>query len=420
MLDTNGVEVWSVPLSAACMTVDSYGRMLVAANMAGPVSVFRYGLNGSPDLSFPTISAERIAVDSDNNIYVFSQLAQYELMKYDSNGTFLWSYNDLPANTGFGDIDFKLLLDLYDDVLLVGLADTMLKIGKDGHLSWRRAMEGLDSYLLDAKIIYSNFLAVAGTVQTPQGSDAMLAIYDFYGNRNWFGIHNSNNVQEFAVSFAADVSGIYLLEDSMSNTGLIKFESPVFNLPVDYNFVCVDSVWYEPGFPHLINVRVFNGNFAHMNYPSVQIVSPAGDTIGNPTNFVNFFAHLGNDLQVYQDSITQSGIPDFSDYTFLINELFGDTTAVIEWCSTTGLNDIDCIEIILYPNPASSSISVYSPFNDLNLGIWSVDGKLCLERSLSAGIISAVDISSLQTGIYFARFTKDENVFIKRLVKLND
>src|SRR6185295_9516294 len=91
-------------------------------------------------------------------------------------------------------------------------------------------------------------------------------------------------------------------------------------------------VWYDPVNPGLINVSVFNGNVSHLNYPSVQIVSPGGDTISNVNNFVNFFAHPGNMYQTYTDTIIVPGITDFTGYTFLMNELFGDTTAVIDWC----------------------------------------------------------------------------------------
>src|SRR5574339_671482 len=80
---------------------------------------------------------------------------------------------------------------------------------------------------------------------------------------------------------------------------------------VNYSLVCVDSVWYSSN-PLFINVRIYNGDTLHMNYPSVQIVSPANDTIGNPSNFVNYFAQLGNTYQTYTDTMTQPGIPDFS------------------------------------------------------------------------------------------------------------
>ncbi len=419
LFDTSGTEQWSLPVSGSCMTTDRAGRMLVVAYTSGPNTIFRYDLNGTPDLSAPTTYAERIACDSENNIYVFAQQPAYELMKYDSNGVFLWAEYDFPLNLSFGDIGFEMLVDLYDDVILIGLSDTMYKFRKDGLQRWKKSMDGLDSYRLDAEIVFSNFIAVAGTIQTPQGSDVKIAIYDMFGNRNWQGIYNSNTQQEYAVSLTVAVSGIYLLEDSISNAGLLKFESPVFSLPVDYSFVCVDSVWYEPGFPNLINVRVFNGNFAHMNYPSVQIISPAGDTIGNPDNIVNFFAHLGNYLQEYQDSISQSGINDFSDYTFLMNELFGDTGAVIDWCSATGMDENNFTRNFIYPNPAANSIFFANVRNEFVVEIFSTDGRLVLTETIKEGEGQMLDISAIRGGLYIVRMREGTGTSFRRLIKVN-
>ncbi len=182
----------------------------------------------------------------------------------------------------------------------------------------------------------------------------------------------------------------------------------------------MDSVWYEPGNPTLINVRIFNGNISHLNYPSVRIVEAPGDTIGNPSNVVNFFAQLGNTFQVYQDTITQAGITDFSQYEFLIQEGFGDSTANIGWCSTMDIGENREEVWAIFPNPVINTLNINSKRNagHTELEIFSETGKLCMRSRLTNVVGNSIDVSGLSAGIYFLRL-KSEDVFQNfRFIKL--
>ena len=171
---------------------------------------------------------------------------------------------------------------------------------------------------------------------------------------------------------------------------------------IDYSLVCVDSVWYDTGNPQFINVSVFNGNVDHLNYPSVQIISPMGDTIGNPSNWVNFFAQIGNTYQTYSDTITIQGITDFSNYTFFINEGFGDTTVVINWCNPTSIQNIEPFDFSMYPNPASSTLYMHLPEinNDYTLIVLSMLGEKIVYKKLPNKKTYALDVSAWAKGLY--------------------
>lgn len=172
---------------------------------------------------------------------------------------------------------------------------------------------------------------------------------------------------------------------------------------VDYSLVCVDSVWYEPGTTGIINVRIYNGDSLHMNYPSVQIVNPSGDTISNVNNLVNFFAHLSNRYQTYSDTITINGISDFSGYSFIMNESFGSSKSVIQLCATSGIIDAKANVLMYFPNPATDYITLQNLPNGQNdISIFDSSGRLVFQKSINEKS-SSVDLSGISQGVYLLR-----------------
>jgi hypothetical protein len=185
---------------------------------------------------------------------------------------------------------------------------------------------------------------------------------------------------------------------------------------VNYNLVCVDSVWYEPGNPLFINVRIYNGDTVSMNYPSVQIVSPANDTISNPSNFVNYFAQGGNILQTYTDTITQTGITDFSNYTFLMSEGFGDTTVVIHLCALLSVEELQANNLNIFPNPANDKLYIISDAKTGVLKIYDTLGNNILNRSVPADSL-AIDVSRFASGIYLLVITDNKKIYSSKFLK---
>jgi len=418
--DLNGNELWSHLISVQRISVDNNGSMIVAGTASGGNNIFRYDATGILNFSDSSVYARRIATDYDNSFYLLTDygLGGYELAKHDSSGILQWNTNALPIAPPFGDISFDVLVDYNNDLLLLGLSDTIFKFSSTGNLIWRKPMYGLDSYIISAKITFSNILAIAGSVPVTGGYDMSVRMFDLNGNQNWEGYYDGNTSgQEYTVDLTIDNDGIYVVESNADSATLVKFGSPFFN-PVNFNLVCVDSVWYDPMNPVFINVRVFNGDVNHLNYPSVQIVSPANDTIGNPSNWVNFFAHLGNTYQIYSDTITQSGITDFSNYTFLIREGFGATTNVINWCSLVAIYAYTESRISIFPNPVSNILYIHNPVNKiLYAEIYEVTGKKVFEGRLSSDARSGIDVSDFADGIYFLRMWDGKNLRETKFIK---
>jgi hypothetical protein len=267
-------------------------------------------------------------------------------------------------------------------------------------------MGGLDTYLLDVKM-YWNTLMVTATSYDQQQYDFAISYFNSYGIQNWSGAYNSNTTQEFGVDAVMGNTEIYAIEDSMSNTVLMKFEViSAGNTPVNYSLVCIDSVWYDPSNPQLINVSVFNGDVVHMNYPSVMIVSPNGDTISNVHNIVNFFAQLSNGSQVYTDTILVQGISDFHGYTFIISEGFGDTSGVIDFCSALSVKDIPEDQFVLYPNPVTDRLHLISDDERMLLAdVFDITGRKIISNISIRGN-TQIDVSFLKAGLYLVRTKK--------------
>lgn len=407
VFDVAGNERWSLALTPQAIAVDDSGRMVLSAFTSGIQTLFRYNFDGSFSFSDSTIMAKKIVCDSPGNIYLLADNPMYSLVKYDSNGQFSWSRDSLAAPTPFGDIGLDLLRDDNGDLLLVGLQDSILKFSDSGNLIWRAPMQGADAYRISAKMISSGVLAVAGSIPGFAGYDMSVSTYNLYGQQSWTGYFSGNTGgREFTWDLAADGNGIYVIEDNENFTTLVKFTNPAFTTALDYTLICVDSVWYDPLNPLLINVTVFNGNNSHVNYPSIRIVSPAGDTIGNPNNFVNYFAHLGNIYQTYTDTITVAGITDFSNYAFFMSEGFGDTIAQIQFCTTTGLAELQEPAFLLYPNPAHAAIHIVPHPDNTGTGhllITNMQGETMFENSISSATEQTIDVSSWAGGIYIVK-----------------
>ncbi|MBP9789401.1 MAG: T9SS type A sorting domain-containing protein [Bacteroidia bacterium] len=418
VFDFFGNEQWSVGIAPNFIAVDNAGRV-VASLFAGATNLMRFKTDGSLDFSAVTIDASHIAIDYLNNIYLINNYGAYDLVRFDSSGVFSWVKEDIAICPPFGDISVELVVDWDQDVIAIGLNDSMYKYNYDGDFVWQRSMNGLDNYRISTSLFSQNYILIAGTLQGPTDNNVRVATFDVMGSQNWFGDYNSNSIQEFSRDMAFDDSGIYLLEDSMSSSSLIKFDYPfTAGQAIDYSLLCVDSIWYDTLNPVYINIRLFNGNFAHLNYPSIQMVSPLGDTISNRYNLVNFFAHIGNTLLTYQDTITEFGIQDFSDYHFFMSEGFGDTTVEISLCLTNGMAGPNSTHFSVYPNPATGNVQII----DLPLGekyviqVFDAHGKICYTSKLEDSN-SVVDLNNLSSGLYILKLSGKSGVRYGKVIK---
>ena len=421
VFDTAGNEVWSVALSTFDMAVDDSSRVIVSAFSSGAQTLFRYNANGSLDFSDSTIYGSRVICDAPGNIYILGQENGYSFVKYNSNGQFVWSRDHLATPQPFLDAGLEIIMDYTGDIYLIGLQDSIFKFSPNGNIIWAKSMNGLDGSKLSAQILSSNSLVVTGSLNGFAGYDLVVSAFDLNGQVNWLGYYSGNTGgREFSQDISVDGTGIYVIEDNDNYTTLVKFKNPTMDTVVDYNLICVDSVWYDPIYPNLIHVNVFNGGQTQINYPSIQIVSPLGDTIGNPNNYVNFFAQLGNTYQEYVDTIVEAGITDFSNYTFLLSELFGATTNQISWCISTSVPELNSSDFALYPNLVGSMLHIYFKTNadsEMRISIYSMTGALVFREKYNSKNELTLDLNLLSSGIYNIVCENSTGISAKKFMK---
>lgn len=415
----NGTEQWSNTTTPIRMNIDKSGNAIVSTYSL-PTNISKYDSLGNQLWGDSSILADRIVTDLSNNIYLFGQYP-YQLVKLDSNGVAQWASNSFPVPPPFGDISFDILVDYNQDLYVIGVADTIFKYDMNGNMLWAKSMDGLDQYISSSKINFNNMLLIAGIQNGFAGYDARVSIFNSNGGISWTGIYSSNIVQEFPVSMSVDANGIYVLEDSISNSTLIKFDMPWNSSTLNISDFCVDSVWYDVQNPNLVNISVFNGGVVHSNYPSIQMISPGADTISNVGNFVDYFAHLANVHQVYTDTITVTGITDFSQYHFVYYDGFGTTSGEIYFCAPLAVQENELTGIILFPNPSTSNLTIANLLESEEYFIDLVDlqGRVIERNFVVKKKEVSVDLSNQSAGFYFIRLTTQKATRIIKIAKGN-
>jgi|GEM_PF-1455220 len=413
--NTSGVEQWAKIQSSQKIAVDNLDRVVFTGYGTG-----RLNTNGTLNFIDSMASGSRLAVDYTNNIYVIlSNFPNYTLVKLDSTGTQQWTFNQFPEAPPFGDIAFEILVDASQNLWAVGLNDTIFKFTPSGNVIWKKPMHNLDNYLISTSMS-NNALYVLGSTPGFGSYNVTVSLFNLNGDESWSIYYDGIiNGQEFGQDLIVDGYGLYILENLEQDTRLIKYAYPNFSTPVNFSAICVDSVWYDAANPNIIHVKIFNGSIANPNYPSVQIVSPTGDTISNKHNLVDFFAQIYNTYQTYTDTILITGITNFSNYTFLFSDGFGDTTVAINWCMPTSIESNNLVAINLYPNPANNTIYVdgLDETKAYTISIFnSIGSEVVLSQTLPKSN-SSIDISNLKTGMYFVRIFDGKNYLSLKFLK---
>ncbi len=419
--DQNGNEQYAIAQYNTAFDVDYSGRVVMAIYTSN-YSIVRYTNSGSIDITDSTsIQADKILIDYNNEIYLSAGqmgMQPYQIVKHDSNGQYQWSINNLPFTPPFGDFSYGLIDTGQNEFVMFGLADTIIKFNNQGQVVWKKNMGGMDDYIISGKILGNGFILLTGTVNGFAGSDVNTKIFNTNGDEIWGQLYSglfSGN--EFGVDVDVDNSGIYVISQLDDSTNVMKYINPGSGNNVDFNLVCVDSAWIDS--TGMVQINIFNGNFVHMNYPAVSIVSPAGDTISEGT--INFFAQLGNTYQIYQNSISDTTITDFSNYTFLMQNAFNpDTLAQIEFCLPTSLTYKNEVIFKIYPNPVSDELTI--AFNEerqaADFMIYDTYGKLWKTEKILQSM-HHISCSDLPAGLYLLKMINGKNTHYQKFVVLH-
>lgn len=413
----NGIEQYVISQYNGAFDVDYSGRIVLSAYINNN-NLIRYTASGSIDFMDSTLQADKILCDYTNEIFLVRGqigMSSYGLAKHDSNGQFQWSMQGLPTTPPFGDWNYGIMATGQNEYILYGIADSMIKFNQAGQILWQKNMNGMDDSQISGKIIGNGFLLFTGSINGFAGSDVVTKIFDTNGTEVWSQLYNGSFTGgDWGVDVDADSDGIYVVSQLEDSTNLMKYLSPLAADSIDFSQVCVDSVWIgSDGFVH---VNVFNGNFSDMNYPAINIVSSAGDTVS--LGSLSFFAQLGNSYQEYTNTITDTTISDFSNYSFFIKNSFNpDTIAQINFCTTTGIETESNVSIQLFPNPADQFITVVIDFTDLNYNLIITDifGREIKNEQVNNKNFT-IETQSFSEGIYLIKIVNGKNSSTRKFV----
>ena len=98
----------------------------------------------------------------------------------------------------------------------------------------------------------------------------------------------------------------------------------------------------------------------------------------------------------------------------------GSMSGTITVDPTASIEDETLQGFEIYPNPASTSITIKLPKNTIagEINVFNIVGKQVLNKPLNITTDTQLDVSSLQSGLYIISISSGENSQTKRFIKL--
>lgn len=104
-----------------------------------------------------------------------------------------------------------------------------------------------------------------------------------------------------------------------------------------------------------------------------------------------------------------TGIVDYAFGNFRLQPRFA-----ADIVTTVGISENTLLDTKVYPNPASSIVSVEAPVNSA-VNIYSIDGKVCISTTTSSNI-EMINTSSLESGNYIISIVNDNAIATQKLI----
>jgi len=153
------------------------------------------------------------------------------------------------------------------------------------------------------------------------------------------------------------------------------------------------------------------------NYAPTPVISQHGDTLISNVEYGNCWYR--NDT-LLADVFSNIYVPEINGNFYSIVFDYGcysDKSNVIHL--VTGISDPFCDdEITIYPNPATSNLTLRFPSNyqHVELTLFDDKGKL-IRKQTNSGNTAYLNISDLTNGIYFIQIDSDDQVITKKIIK---
>ncbi|WP_426278852.1 T9SS type A sorting domain-containing protein [Chryseobacterium sp. S-02] len=324
----------------------------------------------------------------------------------------------------------------------------IVKINNAGDIQWQKSFGGYNSELaFDAKQTSDGGYIVAGATDSNSGDVTLLyGEYDYWvlkldstGNLQWqktFGGSGTDNAQ----SVIQTSDGGYMVAGfSRSGNGLVHDhygnlytnDAWIIKLDASGNIIWKKSKGGTGNDVANFIKEMPDGGYVFAGYSS----SDDGDAAGNPTGSANFWIvkinnngnviwqkSMGGSLGDFGQSMSQTLDGGFvmTGYSYSndgdISLHYGIPTYPDFWVVKLGpevlsTNETEFESFSLYPNPATDKLFVSGLSSDEKYEIYSVTGQKIMTGKISQ---SAINVSSLQKGVYFIQIGNKKQKLIKK------
>lgn len=262
---------------------------------------------------------------------------------------------------------------------------------------------------------------------------------------------NIDDVLTSTASVSAPANDINLNNNQFSNSEIVVAaydpnditESHGGRIQID-QFSANDYLYYTIRFQNMgtasaVNVRIENLLDSQLDENSIRMVSASHNYIMERVenqltwkfDYINLVSHLQNDalskgyitykIKVKPGFAVGDIIPNTAGIYFDTNPVVITNTFNTEFVTTLGTTDFGSNNMLIYPNPANSTIQISLQNTSETLSSVSITdilGKNIRTVKVASGYQTSIDIADLSQGVYFVEITTANNLKqVKKLIK---
>jgi uncharacterized repeat protein (TIGR01451 family) len=222
--------------------------------------------------------------------------------------------------------------------------------------------------------------------------------------------HDPNNKETFPKAVVENYQDWFTYTINFQNTG----NAPAINIrladTLDSNLDL--STFQVTNYSH-DNTTSLNGNALTVNFPNIMLADSTSSA-DSSKGFIQY--RIKPKANRLAGTIVYNTAYIYFDYNAPI--ITNTTTNIFKAIVGIDEHNLDAL-VSVYPNPATNSIIVNTKQleNNFTIHIYDITGRLVKSEKENAGKETAIDISSIENGIYFLTVTDGKQTTTKKFIK---